>query len=72
MVFSFFLKVSILGICPTTYSRKELSIVDVRQVRKPIGLEITKSVQYEKCTGLNYDVVNKVVQGTNPDVEAVS
>ena len=35
-------------------------------------MNFTKTIDFENCTGLNYDVYNKNVQGTNPDQDSVS
>eukprot|EP00794_Sanderia_malayensis_P007894 gene7894-8748_t len=61
---------TIFGICEATYTTKNYEVVDARQIRQPIGLNITKSIDYEKCTSLSHDVFNKVVQGKNTDQES--
>ncbi|XP_065069976.1 vitellogenin-6-like [Rhopilema esculentum] len=61
---------TILGVCQTSYSNKYFEIVDAREVRKRIGMNFTKTIDMEKCTGHNYDIYNKVVQGRNPDQDS--
>ncbi|XP_065069314.1 vitellogenin-1-like [Rhopilema esculentum] len=61
---------TILGICQTSYSHKYFEVVDARQVRRRIGMNFTKTIDFENCTGLNYDIYNKVVQGRNPDQDS--
>ena len=34
-------------------------------------MNYTKAIDYERCTGLNYDIYNKIVQGRNDDQDTV-
>ena len=35
-------------------------------------MNYTKAIDYERCTGLNYDIYNKIVQGKNEDQDTVN
>ena len=35
-------------------------------------MNFTKVIDYDNCTGLNYDIFNKAAQGPNPEQDRVS
>ena len=66
------LQATILGICKTSYSHKYFEIVDARQIRRRIGMNITKTIDFESCKNIDHDIYNSVIQGKNRDQESVS
>ena len=66
------LQATILGICQTSYSHKYFEIVDARQMRRRIGMNITKTIDFENCTNIHHDIYNNIIQGRNEDRESVS
>ena len=66
------LQATILGICQTSYSHKYFEIVDARQIRRRIGMNITKTIDFENCTYADHDIYNNVIQGRNADQDSVS